>query len=192
MVRIVKQDVVKYDPIEENYYVGTLTGIKELPGKFGPSLRFSFKIEGFDNVVASILLGFNLRPGTKLDLALRACGYNTDVGDALETDEIVAMGLKARVFVESNANAEGQVFYNVRKIKSISAPNTVTAPVTYVAPRAAAPTAAVPIAPRVATPAPVQPRVATPAPVVQAPPQAPTPAPVPQPPADVEAIDFNN
>lgn len=179
-MRLVKQEAVKYDPIEENYYVGTLNGIKEIQGKFGPSLRFSFAIEGFENVVASILLNPNLRPGTKLDLALRACGYNTDIGDALETEEIVAMGLKARVFVESNANAEGQVFYNVRKIKPINSP--VGAPVTPVAVHAAAPArVAPPVAP--ATPAPRVARVATPAPVAPPVTQAA--------PTVVEEIDFS-
>ena len=125
MVMIVKNERPNSVKLEDGWYVGRLTKVNEGTNSKGAYIRFVFQLEGVEphEVSASYITGTNLTPGSKLDMLLRTFGVNTDIGDAVDTDELAARGVRAKVLVEPKENAEGRVFHNVSKVKAVTQPS---------------------------------------------------------------------
>lgn len=150
MVMIVKNERPNSVKLEDGWYVGRLTKVNEGTNSKGAYIRFVFQLEGVEphEVSASYITGTNLTPGSKLDMLLRTFGVNTDIGDAVDTDELAARGVRAKVLVEPKENAEGRVFHNVSKVKAVTQPSAapvaqeVSAPAVVAAAPVVAPVAA--------------------------------------------------
>lgn len=115
------KEVPKFEKplIEEGFYVGKLTEIKEFDGQYGKSLSLVYNIEGQDNVNLShlITLPDKAHPENKLGRALMAHGVDLEKGE-FDTDNLV--GTKVKVFVETKEDTkDGTKYSSVTKVKAI-------------------------------------------------------------------------
>jgi len=104
--------------VEEGEYIGELTDIKDIDGRYGPCVRFLFTIVGdeYDGAVVSYLCTKTLSPGNKLDTALRGLGVEPlEIGDEIDSESLI--GRKARIYVEHGTDKSGRVVNNVTRIK---------------------------------------------------------------------------
>jgi len=194
VLRLKKTDKPPYDLVPQaGLFVGELVDISEVDGKWGPCLRFLFKLQvpGVENAIASLLQSTPFIEGSKTDQFIKALGVSLKTDD--EIDPSVLKGRKIQLVIEPVI--KGDKKFNAVKsyIPMPSAPAAPVAPqpVAHVAQPVITPPApqtqqypapapvTVPPAARVPStpvqPAPVQPAPVQPAPVQPAPVQ---PAPV--------------
>ena len=115
--------------VENGEYLGELLTINEnIEGKYGPCVRFVFRIIGgeYEGVAASILAKDDWSPGSKLDLIIRALGVEPlDFGSQFDSESLI--GKQARIYVESDEK-NGQIHNNVTKYRAVKLGNVSTPP----------------------------------------------------------------
>jgi hypothetical protein len=124
---------------------------ENIEGKWGPCVRFVFKIVGgdYDNATASVLAKDDWSPGSKLDDIIRALGVEPlEFGENFDSENL--KGKRALIYIESDEK-DGKIHNNVTKYRAVKIGTPVAKPA---APSASAAPAA-PVAP--ATP-PAQPQ----------------------------------
>ena len=121
MAIVVKSVKPEYITVEPGEYLATLDDVKQTTGKFGPLLRFQFRIaegEPFENIPVSLICSAFLTPGNRLDKILQTLGTaTTNVGEEINVEGL--KGAVVKVYVE-NAKGDGETTYNnVTKLRKL-------------------------------------------------------------------------
>jgi len=121
MAIVLKSVKPEYVVVEPGEYTALLDDVKQTTGKFGPLLRFQFRIaegEPYENIPVSLVCSAFLTPGNRLDKILQTLGTaSTNVGEEINVESL--KGAVVKVYVE-NAKGEGETTYNnVTKLRKL-------------------------------------------------------------------------
>jgi len=120
MVTKVKMTKPEYVTMEPGEYGAVLDEIKEQVGKYGPMLRFVFRIadgEPYEGLPVSLVCSAYLTPGNRLDKILQGMGSSSlEVGDELDLETM--KGKPTRVYVENFRDGE-TTYNNVTKVRRL-------------------------------------------------------------------------
>jgi hypothetical protein len=128
IVRVSKPEYVVIEPGE---YLCTLEKITEHTGRYGPLLRFHFRIdagEPFEGLPVTLACSSFLTPGNKLDKLLQELGCNAlGIGDEVDLDDLAGQSVKAKCYVENFKDGEN-IYNNVTKVRKTRAGETSSKP----------------------------------------------------------------
>lgn len=112
----------QYDVVDEGAYIAKVTEVHENPSDtYGPTWNFCFEIlQGpFAGKIVWWKVSATWSEGNKLDVGLRALGVTRQIGEVVDTDELI--GKSAQVFVRnvtgrSKAGAPPPTYSNVKEV----------------------------------------------------------------------------
>jgi len=126
MAIVLKSQRPEYVTVEPGEYTTFLDAVTQSAGKYGPMLRFQFRIaegEPHEGIPVSLVCTAFLTPGNRLDKILQALGSSAlDIGEEVDVEKL--RGLYVKAYVENSK--DGEVTYNnvskVRKLRDNEMP----------------------------------------------------------------------
>ena len=119
----------KAQVLEAAWYVGKVVKVEDFKGKFGPSVRFTFELEGteVEGFTVSGICSLPMKVGNKLDNWVRALGIEVLEENSFDLEQLY--GMKAKIKVDKLETKDNKIYNNVIELSHYTVPAQVVKPV---------------------------------------------------------------